>query len=161
MRTSKLILTLTIVQIIWNVAHACVESALASEDVLDLTKFSSELEADFASGKCDIRKEVVIPTNENDPMWNLNAIGKVTRIGEGYGVEESNPQFEQRTRIEENKAWGTGTMISPCHMITNYHVVTKTKKALNKKVNFSYGSTGDNFKFRKTGTVIEAGDYLR
>lgn len=160
MGTAKLILTLTISQFLGTFAHACLDSALASEDVLDLSKFSTELEAAFSSGKCDLRKEVVIPTNENDPMWNLNAIGKVTRVGTGYGVPESDATFEARTRIEENKAFGTGTMISPCHMITNHHVVSQTENAMGKQVNFSYGSTGKDFKFRKTGTVIDAGAYL-
>jgi ankyrin repeat protein len=142
------------------------------EDVFDLTKFNPLCEelydlSDGGNARFDMRQKLhrhQIPVK--DPMFALHAIGKVTAAK----VKEGQPGFEQSAKAEENRAWGTGFMFSPCHMMTNHHVVCekqtinghkvcKPNEAINiigKSANFSFGENedGSDFAMRVTGTVV-------
>lgn len=124
-------------------------SLFPDDDILNLEHFSKDLEKRFdeknafGEAKYNMLREVDRSKIAlHNPMFNLHAIGKVT-IGDASGVES--------LEAIENINYGTGTMISPCHMITNRHVVctkvmrdgknacVKNENILGKSVNFSYG----------------------
>jgi len=146
----KLVLSLAIFSSIES--FACGRSS-----VLDLQDVSEELVALYDQGKdvrCEIDRSLIKP---NDPMYNLHAIGKVTAAK----LVNGQPGYVESVKQQENSSWGTGFMISPCHMLTNYHVVSSTEKAIKgKSVNFSFGDAGLDFKTRITGRVVASGDYL-
>lgn len=143
-----------------------------NDDLLDLTQFGEHFESHFdemdddgISAKYDMRRKMDRNTiDPQNPMFALNAIGKVTAAK----VTEGSPGFVESAKSEENRAWGTGFMISPCHMITNYHVVCEKELYNGKKIckndetlksksaNFSFGenSDGSDFNKRVTGKVI-------
>lgn len=149
-----------------------------NDDLLDLTQFGEHFESHFAemddsgiSAKYDMRRKIDRHTiDPQNPMFALHAIGKVTTAK----ITEGSPGFVESTKSEENRAWGTGFMISPCHMITNNHGVCerelyngkkicKNDETLNgKSANFSFGenSDGSDFKRRVTGKVIAADESL-
>ncbi|MEK6772622.1 MAG: serine protease [Bdellovibrionota bacterium] len=159
-------------------AVPCPNELFKGDNVLNLQEFGRHLEENFdkldddkINAKFDMRRKVTRHTIEsNNPMIGLHAIGKVTAAK----VAEGNPGFENSTKEEENKAWGTGFMISPCHMITNNHVVCEKEVVNGKKVckrnenlkgkaaNFSFGEneTGSDFEKRVTGNVVASDEGL-
>lgn len=148
------------------------EELVKQNNLLDLTSFDprlerlyNELDDSGENAKYDLRRKIdrhMIPPN--NPMFALHALGKVTAAK----VTEGQPGFDQSTRAEEVRKWGTGFMISPCHMMTNHHVVCEHELVNGKKqcksnehvngkpVNFSFGenSDGTDFEKRVTGHVI-------
>ena len=171
-------LTILVLRVEGMAAVACPNELFKGDNVLNLQEFAKDLEENFdklagdkINAKYDMRRKVTRHTIEsNDPMIGLHAIGKVTAAK----VTEGNPGFENSTKEEENKAWGTGFMISPCHMITNNHVVCEKEVVNGKKVckrdenlkgklaNFSFGEneTGTDFEKRVTGKVVASDEGL-
>jgi S1-C subfamily serine protease len=154
------------------------DELVKQDNLLDLSYLDRSLEILFdqmdsntENSKYDLRRKIdrhTIPSA--NPMFLLHAIGKVTAAN----VAEGKSGFEQSTKAEENRAWGTGFMISPCHMITNNHVVCE-KELINgrsvcirneslkgKSINFSFGenSEGTDFEKRVTGNVIASDEGL-
>lgn len=146
---------------------------VAGDDLYDLSTMNDARQAELyrenypgtTYAKYDLRRK--LPRHhlkETDPMYALNAIGKVTAVTST--VDDAN--FESSVKGQENKGWGTGFMISPCHMITNHHVVcdrevvngikncTENKNLNGKKVNFSYGENtdGNDYLGRTTGQIL-------
>lgn len=181
--TAKLIRTMTVLAaLILSVdgmaAIPYPNELFQNDDLLDLTQFGEHFESHFAeqddsgiSAKYDMRRKIDRHTiDQQNPMFALNAIGKVTAAK----VTEGNPGFVESAKSEENRAWGTGFMISPCHMITDYHVVCEKELYNGKKIckndetlksksaNFSFGenSDGSDFKKRVTGKVIASNQSL-
>ncbi len=179
--TTANILKLTTVSILINFfvnstaisSTPCPDSLFQGDNVLDLTTFGKHLEELYdlrdsknQNAKYDMRRKVDRHNiNSNNPMYALHAIGKVTLSK----TVEGDSNFEQFSKIEENKSWGTGFMISPCHMITNYHVICEkvvlpngkkvcknNESVLNKSANFSFGENedGSDFAKRVTGKVV-------
>jgi len=153
-------------------AKPCPNEIVFNDNILDLRaihpkqeSFYDELDETKENAKYDLRRKIDRQNiNQNDPMYALNAIGKVTT----GAVKEGQPGFFEATKNEENTSWGTGFMISPCHMITNHHVVCEKETvngvkacrsdgSVKKNVNFSFGenSNGTDFKGRVTGNVAE------
>ena len=138
------------------------EELVKGDNVLDLTTLDPRLEQLFKemddeklNAKYDLRRKIDRHTiDSRSPMFALHAIGKVTAAK----VKEGQPGFEQSARAEENRAWGTGFMFTPCHMMTNHHVVCekqtikghkvcKGNEAINimgKSANFSFGENESN-----------------
>lgn len=171
-------LTILVLGVEGMAAGACPNELFKGDNVLNLQEFAKDLEENFTkladdkiNAKYDMRRKITRHTIEsNDPMIGLHAIGKVTAAK----VTEGNPGFENSTKEEESKAWGTGFMISSCHMITNNHVVCEKEVVNGKKVckrnenlkgksaNFSFGEngTGTDFEKRVTGNVIASDESL-
>ncbi len=160
-------------------AGPCPNEIFGNDNILDLTAIKNELEQSKAydemdetqeNAKYDLRRKVDRQNiQENDPMYALNAIGKVTAAT----IKEGEKGFTNFVKEEEKKSWGTGFMISPCHMITNHHVVCEKEKVngknickssgkVNKHANFSFGENdnGTDFRNRLTGEVIESDSNL-
>ena len=77
----------------------------------------------------------------------FNAIGVVYPIAKTDGV------------VITSKYRGTGALISPCHMLTNYHVAFEASR---REVLFEVGqSSGDvtGFTYKTVGQVIDAGAF--
>jgi Trypsin-like peptidase domain len=150
------------------------EELVEQDSLLDLTYLNmrienlyDEIDEGGSSAKYDLRRRIdrhTIPPSS--PMFALHAIGKVTAAK----ITERKITFEL-IKAEENKTWGTGFMISPCHMITNYHVVCHRESVNGQKptckehenvdgkpINFSFGenSDGTDFEKRVRGQVIAA-----
>lgn len=150
------------------------EELVKGDNVLDLTTLDLRLEQLYKemddaklNARYDLRRQIDRHTiDPRSPMFALHAIGKVTAAK----VKEGHPGFEQSARAEENRAWGTGFMFTPCHMMTNHHVVCdkhtingrkvcKPNEAISimgKSANFSFGENedGSDFAMRVTGTVV-------
>lgn len=159
-------------------AVPCPNAMFRNDNILNLKEFSSHLEGLYneldesgENAKYDMRRKIDRQNLDlNDPMFALHAIGKVTAAK----VTEGKPGFEKSTKAEENKSWGTGFMISPCHMITNQHVVCekelvngkyicKKNEVLNgKSSNFSFGENdnGTDFEKRVTGNIVASDESL-
>ncbi len=175
--TLKLIIVFLVISLLVNSnamsSTPCPHALFQGDNVLDLSTFGKHLEELYdlrdsknVNAQYDVRRKIDRKNiDSNDPMFALHAIGKVTLSTTKLG--DSN--FEQSSKAAENKAWGTGFMISPCHMITNYHVVCEkitlpngkkvcnTKElVLNKSANFSFGENenGSDFAMRVTGKVV-------
>jgi len=140
-------------------AKTCPDSAFVDDEVLDLTTLSANLEKYYDDGY-DVRREIDrSKIQPNDPMYALNGIGKVTVVKSVEGQQD----FENSVRSQEQSSWGTGFLISPCHMITNHHVVSKTEQNIvGRKMNFSFGenNTGSDFNARSTGQVVGSNKQL-
>lgn len=156
------------------------DELVKDDNVLDLTTLDPRLEQLFKemddeklNAKYDLRRKIDRHNiDPRSPMFALHAIGKVTAAK----VKEGQSGFEQSARAEENRAWGTGFMFTPCHMMTNHHVVCekqvingrkvcKGNEAINimgRSANFSFGENedGSDFAMRVTGIVVASQDDL-
>jgi V8-like Glu-specific endopeptidase len=77
----------------------------------------------------------------------FNAVGVVYPIAKTDGL------------VVMTKYRGTGAMISPCHLLTNYHVAFE---ATRKEVMFEAGQPANNvaaFAFRAVGRIVDAGPF--
>jgi V8-like Glu-specific endopeptidase len=77
----------------------------------------------------------------------FNAVGVVYPIAKTDGL------------VVMSKYRGTGVMISPCHLLTNYHVAFE---ATRKEVMFEVGQPAGNvaaFAFRAVGRILDAGPF--
>jgi V8-like Glu-specific endopeptidase len=77
----------------------------------------------------------------------FNAVGVVYPIAKTDGL------------VVMSKYRGTGVMISPCHLLTNYHVAFE---ATRKEIMFEVGQPANNvaaFAFRAVGRILDAGPF--
>jgi V8-like Glu-specific endopeptidase len=83
-----------------------------------------------------------------DPNYRqFNAVGMVYPIAKTDGL------------VVMSKYRGTGAMISPCHLLTNYHVAFE---ATRKEVMFEVGQPAKDiaaFAFRGVGRILDAGPF--
>lgn len=105
----------------------CPQDLFLSDDVYDLTKvhelqmkYYAENDPATGDAKYDCRRKIDRQQFKNtDVLYSLNAIGKVTLPS----PKEEQLGFVESVKDQENRSWGTGFTISPCHMITNNHVI--------------------------------------
>ena len=77
----------------------------------------------------------------------FNAVGVVYPIAQTDGI------------VAMSKFRGTGSMISPCHLLTNYHVAFE---AARKEVLFEVGQRADKapgFAYKVVGVILDAGTF--
>lgn len=86
--------------------------------------------------------------NRLDPGYRqFNAVGVVYPIAQTDGIQVM------------SKYRGTGAMISPCHVLTNYHVAFEASR---KEVLFEVGqrpATAAGFAYKAVGRIVDAGAF--
>lgn len=103
--------------------------------------------------------------DSDSPYFGAQGIGKVTSSTVDVNSTKLSISVVREAFIqEENSKFGTGFLVSPCHMITNYHVICdhdgekickEHEEVLHKSVNFSFfeNKHGTDYRERVTGKV--------